>query len=36
MANYRGSICLKQLSHLSLCQPHRLILQPDIYLYLSV
>ncbi len=28
--------CLKQFYHLSLCQPHRVILQSDIYLCLSV
>ena len=33
--NY-GLILLKQLSHLSLCQPHGLILQPDINLRLSI
>ncbi len=29
-------ILLKQLSHLSLCQPHGLILQPDIYQCLPI
>ena len=33
--NY-GLILLKQFSHLSLCQPHRLIFQPDINLRLPV
>ena len=33
--NY-GLILLKQLSHLSLCQPHGLILQPNINLRLSI
>ena len=33
--NY-GLILLKQLCHLSLCQPHGLILQPDINLRLSI
>ncbi len=33
--NYR-LVLLKQLRHLSLCQPHSLILQPDINLCLSI
>lgn len=31
-----SSVLLKQLCHLSLCQPHRLALQANIYLCLSV
>lgn len=36
MASNNSSILLKQLSHLSLCQPHRFILQPDINLSLPI
>ncbi len=36
MASNNSSILLKQLSHLSLCQPHRLILQTDINLSLPI
>ena len=36
MSGYYSPVFLKQLCHLSLCQPHCLILQPDIYLRLSV
>ena len=36
VASYNSSVFLKQLSHLSLRQPHRLILQADINLRLSV
>ena len=36
VASYNSSVFLKQLSHMSLRQPHRLILQADINLRLSV
>ena len=36
VASYYCSVFLKQLCHLSLCEPHGLILQTDIKLCLSV
>ena len=36
MSNYRSSIYSKQLRHLALSQPHRIILQLDFQLYASV
>ena len=36
VASYNSSVFLKKFSHLSLCQPHRLVLQSDIDLCLSV
>ena len=36
VASYNSSVFLKQFCHLSLCQPHSLVLQSDINLCLSV